>query len=209
MKKTIIYISLFSFLYYSLSGCAVPQQTQLQQNGKQKEIIVSDHTFRFSKEEVYRAGISALQKKNFIISLSDPSTGIVNGEYSSTGLLPEDEEALTAGGSKFIKACATIVSIVLVVGLIFAIFNSNNSSSNTNSSDDYHSDSPSKVYSYKYFASLQLDYILGNETDVSLHLIRMELENGAVVRQTEVKNNLFNVAFFALMEKELTISRVR
>ncbi|MFA6980008.1 MAG: hypothetical protein WC209_11885 [Ignavibacteriaceae bacterium] len=204
MKKTMIYISLFSFLYYSLSGCATPQQTQFSQNGKQNEVVVSDHTFRHSKEEVYRAGISALQKRNFMITLSDPSTGIMNGEYSSSDLLPEEMQALSKGGSQFMKACATILGIILVVGLFAEAFNSNKSSSNNNSSNNYDSNSDSRVYSHRYLASLKLEPILANETDVSLHIIRMDLENGAVVKQAEVQNQLFNKAFFSSIENELT-----
>ncbi len=213
MKKTIVYISLFSFLYYSLSGCAVPQQTQLQQNGKYNEVVVADQTFHSSKEEVYKAGISILQKRNFMITLSDPTTGLVTGEYSSSRLLPEEEKALEGDSSKFLTTCITVVGIVLIVGLIFMLLNSDGSSSssssnsNATSSNEYHSESDSRVHSYKYFVSIQLKPILFNETDVSLHIIRMDLENGAVVKQSELQNQLFNKTFFSAMEEELAASK--
>ena len=207
MKKIITYVSLVSFLIYSFAGCSAPAQTQLPQNRKQKVDFSSERTFNYSKEEVYRAGISVLQKRNFLITLSDPATGIVTGDYFSSKVLQEEEEAQSSGKSSFLKTCFTIVGIVLFIWLIALIFNSSSSSSDDDSSSNY--DSDSKVYSYRYSNSLKLTSLSENETNVSLQLIRMELENGAVVNQGEVQNSLFNEAFFSLMEKELSTFRIR
>lgn len=207
MKKIITYVSLVSFLIYSFAGCSSSSQTQLPQGKKQVVEFISDHTFNYSKEEVYRASISALQKRNFLITLSDPATGIVNGDYSSSKLLQEEEDAQASDKSSFLTTCLTIVGIVLFIWLIALIFSSDSSSSDDSSSSNY--DSDSKVYSYRYYNSLKLTSLSENQTEVSLQLIRMDLENGVVVNQKEVQNSLFNEAFFSLIEKELTISRVK
>lgn len=207
MKKIITYVSLVSFLIYSFAGCSSSSQTQLPQGGKQTVEFISDHTFNYSKEEVYRAAISALQKRNFLITLSDPVTGIVNGDYSSSKLLQEEEDARSSGKSSFLTTCLTIVGIVLFIWLIALIFSSDSSSSDNSSSSNY--DSDSKVYSYRYSNSLKLISLSENQTEVSLQLIRLDLENGAVVSQAEVQNSLFNEAFFSMMEKELSTFRLR
>jgi len=213
LNKVVTSLLLFSFSLYLFSGCAAPQQTQVT---GEKQRAVNENlpvVFSYSKEDVYKASILAIQQKSFLITLSDPFTGIVSGEYASTSLLPEEEAALASQNSEFASTCVTILGILLVVGLIYAIVKSNDSSSNNNSSNRNHehesydsdySSSDSKVYSYKYTLSIYLTELDKERTEVRLQLIKMNLENGAVVSQTEMPNEMFNKHFYKLMENSLS-----
>lgn len=209
MKKVISCILLFSFPLYILSGCAAPQQTQLSKTKERPSVQNLPKVFSYSKNDVYKASIASIQQKNFIISLSDPYTGIVTGDYSTSLLLPEEEAAFAKDNNNFATTCITVLGILLLFGIIAALVNSNDSSSNGSSSSNYehsyddHSSSDSRVHAYKYSLSVFMKALDEQTTEVNLQLIKMNLENGTIVSQVEIQNEQFNENFYILMEKSL------
>jgi len=210
MKKGLTIFVLISFLGYSLFGCSSEPSTK--HLDKYDDRVYADlATYQSSKESVYRAAVFGLQQKGYVLTLSDPYTGLISGEVQSAQPLAEEFKAAEmseepSSGSILI----TILGIVFLFGIIAWLASSSNSTNDkekekrSRNEPHYHdSSTETKTLSYKYVVSLNLVTVDSASTEVRMSAVRTSFENGSVKGSGVMENKYLNYAVFEAIQRQL------
>ena len=112
------------FAFYSIVGCSSAERTTKYLDKYDSMPYKDAITVHASKDVAYKAAIVSLQNRGYILTLSDPQTGIANLELNSPTKLPEEEKQSEVDNSLSAGTVVLIVlACVLVVGLIVLIAN--------------------------------------------------------------------------------------
>lgn len=204
LKRCIAFISLISFLTYTLIGCSGKESIYSSPVSEIK--FTNNQRYPVKKEKLYSECLLLLQERGYIIKLSDFETGLLSAEFSGGGLIGEDVK----GSSEEDNTCLNIISIILFVGFIFLIissFNSNYESSECDEyyyEDEYYDSYGPVAASYQYNITLTIASVNKDTTECRLILIRSDAENGIIVSQRAVMNKYFNHSFFDELSKRLS-----
>lgn len=208
MKKQISCLLIFSIMLTTITGCAGSGNSNVYIKEFEGTSYKSREVYNYNKNEVYWATVDALKEKGYQVMLSDSNAGMLTAEYNSANLLPEEMAELSKNQAG--ATCATILGIVLVVGLIVVIIKalSSNSSSSSSScdsgyqnSDSYYSES--KVISNKYQLTFSFMSMAEEQTEVSLSVIKSVVENGTTVKQNLFENKYLNNGIFKKIDEIL------
>lgn len=203
LSKAITYLLLFTFTLNSLIGCSGSESIRSLPHDQIRYKDIEQ--FPVKKEKLYSICLLVLQEKGYIIKLSDPKTGLINAEFNSSSLIKEDADELRRQDN----TCINILSIILLVGIIFAIVsalssdsdNSNISNECCDQDENYYTETP--VGSYQYNLTLTISSVNSDSAVCRIVLIRSFIENGTVVSQNSLMNKDFNHNFFNEIRKKL------
>jgi hypothetical protein len=165
-------------------------------------------TFIQSPDVVYRAAVAALQDRGAVISLSDPSTGLISAELHSEGVLPEDAYASKAAddgkdpGSGVLAVLGTILGVILFV-LLFSWLSDGCSGGCAPGTTVSSPSPPEPVKAYKYVVSVNLLPSAGASTEMRISAIRQLIENGTVTSSQRMQNKYLNYSLRDAVEASL------
>ena len=210
MKKALTLFVLISFLAYSFFGCSSEPSTK--HLDKYDDRVYADlATYQSSRESVYRAAIFGLQQKGYVLTLSDPQTGLISGEVQSAQPLAEEFKAAKmseepSSGNVLIA----ILGIVFLFGIIGWLASSSNSTNDkekekrSRNEPHYHdATTETKTLSYKYAVSLTLATLDSSSTEVRISAVRTSFENGSVTGSGLMENKYLNYAVFEAIQRQL------
>lgn len=203
------------FLLYTITfpgcGSSSPSTSHLD---KYDELPYRDtFTLSGSGQTVFRATIRALQQEGYIVSLSDPQTGLINAELNSGQVLAEEVKALQTEESSGTSLFWTIIGIVFLFGLIALIIGSDESEQEQKDERSRHRErdpsvdvtvEDSRTTSYRYVITINANPIDETSTEVQISAVRMQLENGGVVDSRRVENKYLNYRIVDRIEIGLT-----
>jgi hypothetical protein len=128
----------FSFTFYSIVGCSSAGQSTKYLDKYDSMPFEDAIVVKASVDAAYKASINVLQKRGYMLTLSDPKTGIANLELNSPRILPEDEKKAQAEdkGLTTGQIILIAVAVVLVVGIIYLIASSSDDSKDKDKKDD-------------------------------------------------------------------------
>jgi hypothetical protein len=214
MKKGLTFVVLISFLLYSLFGCSSEPSTK--HLDKYDDRVYADlATYQSSRESVYRAAVFGLQQKGYVITLSDPQTGLISGEVQSAQPLAEEFKAAKmseepSSGNILI----TILGIVFLFGIIAWLASSSDSNNDKEKekrsrNEPHYHDSPTetKTLSYKYVVSLTLATVDSASTKMRISAVRTSFENGGVTSSGLVENKYLNYSIFEAIQHQLETAK--
>lgn len=210
MKKSFTFLVLVSFLVYSTFGCSTEPSTK--HLDKYDDRVYADlATYQSSRESVYRAAILGLQQKGYVITLSDPQTGLMSGEVQSAQPIAEEFKAEKmaeepSGGNVLIA----ILGIVFLFGIIAWLASSSDTQENkeedkrSRTESHYHEPpAETKSMSYKYVVSLSLKTVDSVSTEVRISAVRTSFENGNVSGSGLLENKYLNYSVFEAIQRQL------
>ena len=166
-------------------------------------------TLNGSGQTVYRAAIRVLQQEGYIVSLSDPQTGLINAELNSGQVLAEEAKASQPEESSGTSLFWTIIGFVFLFGLIALIIGSEDSEQEQKDERSrFRERDPSvdvtvedsKTISYRYIVTINANPIDETSTEVQISAVRMQLENGGVVDSRRLQNKYLNYRLVDLIE---------
>lgn len=166
-------------------------------------------TLNVSKDGAYKAAVNALQQQGYLITLSDPQTGLINAEINSPALLPEEikAEEQSKGGTSVWTILLAILGVVLLFGLIGSMDGCSDSSKKTKTRTDDHTYYPppqeTKTTSYRYVVTLTTTELDANSTGIKVSAVRMVLENGSVASSGRIENKYLNYNIIDAIEAQL------
>ena len=213
-KKSIPFV-LASFILYTAAGCGSGQSTR--HLDKYDERPYADiATYSFSKDQVYKSAIIALQQKGFVVTLSDPQTGLMNGELENSDVIPEDQKAAEqrdkpSTGSILIA----ILGIIFLFGIIAWLASASDSSDASKDSDKrerhrepyYSPPAETKTLSYRYVVTVSLAPYGMDSTEVVISAVRTEMENGGVGSSVRMENKYLNYSIFEAIQNRLEMKK--
>ena len=207
MKKQISCLLIFSIMLTTITGCAGSSNSTAYIKEFEGTSYKNREVYNYNKNEVFWATVDALKEKGYQVTLSDSNAGMLTAEYNSANLLPEEMAALSKNQAQ--ATCATILGIVLVVGLFVVIIKALSSSSSSSStydsgcqnSESYNSES--KVTSNKYQLTFSFMSLAEEQTEVSLSVIKSVVENGTTVNQNLLENKYLNNGIFKKIDEIL------
>ncbi|MBI3006131.1 MAG: hypothetical protein HYY49_12055 [Ignavibacteriales bacterium] len=194
-----------SFVVYVVSGCGTTQPTRHLDKYDSRP-FADIATYIFSMDDVHKAAVLALQQKGYIVTVSDPVTGLVNGELESPDILAEEQkfeeqhEGPSAG-----TILLGILGIIFLFGIIAWLVSSTDDPSDSTSEHEkrerhrepyYSPPDKEKTASYRYVVSLTLSPYGMDSTEVVISAMRSKLENGGVVSSGRMENKYLNYSIF-------------
>lgn len=202
------------FLFYSIVGCGGSNETTRHLDKYDDSPYRDVMTVSVSKEVAYRAVIASMQQRGYVVTLSDPQTGLVNTEINSSRILPEEQKLLQVPkqGPSVGKVLLVILSIVLVFGIVLLLVGSSSDKSKddrssaaptTGSGTTYVSSEPAKTTSYKYIVTLNTSALTDSSTQIQISAVRMELENGSVKNSGKFESKYLNYSIFDALYEQL------
>ena len=213
-QKSIPFV-LASFILYSASGCG-PSQSTRHLDKYDDRAYADIATFSFSKDRVYQSAIIALQQKGYVVTLSDPQTGLINGEIQNSIVIPEEQKAAEqsekpSAGSILIA----ILGVIFLFGIIAWLVNSSDSSNSSGENDKrerhrepyYSPAEETKILSYRYIVTLNLAPLGMDSTEVVISAVRTELENGSVASSGRIENKYLNYSIFEAIQARLEMEK--
>ncbi len=128
-KKFILPVA-FCFAFYSIVGCSSTAQTTKYLDKYDSMPFKDAITVNASQDVAYKAAIVSLEKRGYIVTMSDPQTGIANLELNTRNKLPEDEKQ-TEIDNKLSTGTIILIalSIILIVGIIVILASSSDDDS--------------------------------------------------------------------------------
>jgi len=209
MKKGLTFVVLISFLVYSLFGCSTEPSTK--HLDKYDDRVFADLAmYQSSRDSVYRAAVFGLQQKGYVITLSDPQTGLISGEVQSAQPLAEELKAAKmseepSNGNILIA----ILGIVFLFGIIAWLASSNKEKEKRSRNEPPYADAPTgtKILSYKYVVSLTLAAVDSASAEVRISAIRTSFENGSVTGSGLMENKYLNYVIFEAIQRQLETAK--
>ncbi len=200
---------LFSFILYAGCGTTQPTQHLDKYDGRPYADIA---TYPASKDDVHKATALALQQKGFVVTLSDPVTGLMNGELENPAIIPEEQKS----NEQYEKASTGdillgILGIIFIFGIIgWLVGSSEDDSSEHNKREKERHREPyysppvePKTSSYRYVVALTLTAYGTDSTEVAISAVRAQLENGSVVSSGRMENKYLNYSIFEAIQSRL------
>jgi len=121
---------IYFFAFYAICGCSSTKQSTTYLDKYDTKPYTGAITVKASEDVAYKTAIVSLEKRGYILTLSDPQTGVANLELSTSTKLPEEEKQIQANDSG--PSAGTIIlyalAIVLVVGIIILLLSSSDDS---------------------------------------------------------------------------------
>lgn len=208
---TIVIASCFLLYAVAVPGCgsSTPSTGHLDQY----DSLPYRDAFTFDDDapRVYRAAIRALQQEGYVISLSDPQTGLISAELNSGQVIAEEVKDARPAESSGSNVFWTIIGIIFLFGLIAMIVGSSEETDNDQREDRSrpprhdppyeHEDT--KTVSFRYIVTLNAGATGDFSTEVRISAVRMQLENGGVVRSERMENKYLNYRLADLVRNEL------
>ncbi len=214
MKKGLTFVVLISFLVYSLFGCSSEPSTK--HLDKYDDRVYADlATYQSSKESVYRAAVFGLQQKGYVLTLSDPQTGLISGEVQSAQPLAEEFKAAKMSeepsSGNVLIAILGIVFLFGIIGWLASSSGSNNDKEKEKRSrnEPPYRDAPTetKTLSYRYVVSLTVATVDSSSTEVRLSAVRTSYENGSVTGSGLIENKYLNYAIFEAIQRQVETAK--
>lgn len=215
LVKKLVPIILASFVLYTTAGCGSSQSTQhLDKYDDRPYVDIA--TYSFSKDQVYKAAVIALQQRGYVVTLSDPQTGLINGELQNPIVIPEEQKAAEQSGKPSpASILIAILGVIFLFGIIAWLANSSDSSdsSSENNQRDRHREpydpppAETKTLSYRYIVTLNLAPYAMDSTEVILSAVRTELENGSVASSGRIENKYLNYSIFEAIQAQLEMKK--
>ena len=214
MKRVTLSVAVWYFLY-SIIGCGSSHEATKHLDKYDALPYRDVTTVAVSKDVAYRAAILSLQQRGYVVTLSDPQTGLINAEINSASVLPEEEKADQAAatkGSSVGSVLLFILSIVLVFGIVLLLLGSSDKKSNDDSSSSssglqMNSGESAKTTSYRYILTLTTTALADSATEVQISSVRMVLENVGVMRSAKFENKYLNYSVFDALYDQLGMRR--
>jgi hypothetical protein len=214
MKRVTLSVAVWYFLY-SIIGCGSSHDATKHLDKYDALAYRDVTTVAVSKEVAYRAAILSLQQRGYVVTLSDPQTGLINAEINSASILPEEQKADQAAATKGPSVGSVvlfILSIVLVFGIVLLLLGSSDNKSKDDSSSSssglqINSGEPSKTSSYRYILTLTTTAVADSATELQLSSVRMVLENGGVISSTKFENKYLNYSVFDALYDQLGLRK--
>ena len=200
------------YFFYSIIGCGSSTDATKHLD-KYDALAYQDVTkVDVPKDVAYRAAILSLQQRGYVVTLSDPQTGLINTEINSPDIIPEEQkanQAPTTKGSSAGSILLMILSIILIFGLVLLLLGpsddkSKDEKSSTSSSVHPGSSAPTKTTSYRYIVTLTMAALTDSTTELQISTVRMRLENGSVTESARFENKYLNYSIFDALYDQLS-----
>jgi hypothetical protein len=215
-SKALVVCVTLSFTIYTLTGCGSSRQAIAHLDKYDKEPYISAADFPAEQETIYRAVLNSVQSRGFLVTLSDPKTGLLTAEINQGKLLPEEEKQIefdSQSKSSSSSVVWTILGVVFLVGIVIWILSLTSSNDETSSSKKEIEHSPPHhhheeetiptVKSFRYVVSFTITPIQTDTTTVRISAVRMNIENGTIVSTTTLENKFFNYSLFDRIDDNL------
>jgi len=136
IKSVTIAVTYF-FAFYAICGCSSTRQTTSYLDKYDSMPYKTAITVNSSEDVAYKAAITTLQKHGYILTLSDPQTGVATLEQTTSTKLPEEDKKAQVDDSG--PSAGTIIlyalAIVLIVGIIVILLASSGDDSKDKKKD--------------------------------------------------------------------------
>jgi hypothetical protein len=210
-KKALTLIVTFCFTLYSVIGCSSSVRSTEHLDKYDDLPYVNFTTVDVPRDIAYRAAILSLQHQGYVVTLSDPQTGLINCEINGASVIPEEQkagQATTTQESSFGSVLLVILSIILIFGIVLLLVGSSDDPSGDNAEQGTAgvqggSSEPSKTTSYRYVVTLHTTSVTDSSTEVQVSATRMVLENGAIVHSAAFENKYLNYSVFDAIYDQL------
>jgi hypothetical protein len=215
MKRVVLFVAVWYF-FYAIIGCGSSHDATKHLD-KYDDLTYSDKTtVNVSRDVVYKAAILSLQQRGYVVTMSDPQTGLINAEINSGSMLPEEqkaEEAAAAKGPSVGRVLLVILSIILVFGIVLLLVGSSDDKSKdersrSSSSIRVNAGEPTNTSSYRYILTLTMTALADSATEFQISAVRMVLENGGVIESTKWENKYLNYSVFDALYDQLGIRKL-
>lgn len=208
----LVYATLIIFSVFSITGCSSSNHT----TGTSEPLAPATKVFSAAKEEVQRAAIVSFQKIGYLVTDQRIGADIITAErFTST---PFAEESGSSSKESSPNPFLVFLSIILIFGLIFMIFdaasNSTSDSSATKKSDEgehhrdhaqYENGGPETITSYKYVMTVHCTALSDTSTRVKPVITKITMRNGAPTDSRAVSSSALLNEFYAALQQECTV----
>jgi hypothetical protein len=176
--------------------------------------------YHASRQSTLFAALQTVQEKGCIITVSDPSSGLLSAELNAPSAIPEEKMLLAdvVQSDPSGKALAGIFFFFLIIPLIVMLAAGMHHKGEERRSDDdddrdrdHHDhhyehdrpDPPPLVVSYRYVYTLTFNSPSDSVTSMNLNVVRMVYHNGVIAESGKYVNPYLNHAFFEAMSEKL------
>ncbi len=202
------------FFFYSIVGCGssneAPRHLDKYDDLPYRDVM----TVSVSKEVSYSAIIASMQQRGYVVTLSDPQTGLINTEINSSRILPEEQKMLQVPkpGPSVGHVLLVILSVILIFGIVLLIAGSSSEKSkddksSTTSSAGVVSSEPPRTTSYKYIVTFNTSALTDTSAQIQISAVRLELENGSVKNSGKFESKYLNYSIFDAVYEQLSAPR--
>ena len=172
------------------------------------EPYVDTVVFGGKQAAIYHAAVGVFSARNYSLVEHDSTRGIVTGVVNSAELLAEDRFQMDEAAGKHKHGASgleALVGIVLLVGLIAAVFTSGKSNDGDQSAepDMQATGGEGKTCSYRYSITLSSKPVGMDSTEVEISTVRGYLEDGVEKSTTRLENKYLNYSIFDEIDEAL------
>ena len=210
MKSVAVFVAV-CFFFYSIFGCGSSNETTRHLDKYDTLPYQDVTTVDVPQGVAYRAAILSLQQRGYVVTLSDPQTGLINTEINSPDIIPEEQkatQAATTEDSSVGTILLGILSIILIFGIVLWLVASSDEESEDDSSStasNVHAGEPKKTTSYRYILTLTTTALTDSSTEIQMSAVKMTLENGSVIHSAKFENKYLNYSVFDGLYDQLSM----
>lgn len=212
MKKPLsVSIVLTIFVFFSIFGCSAGNRSSAPESSP-LEHVPDVKIFPKGIQQMYSRSVTGMQKLGYVVTVSDPVTGLLTAErYMQFAVLEDKAESAGLNEKSSGDVFLTCLSILLVFGIVFLIVDAVSSDAQKNSSDHHDrsssqkahhdhshsgSETPSAVTSYRYSISVRFTAMSDSATRVQTTISKVTITNGSpsgsmVIRSSVLLNELY------------------
>jgi hypothetical protein len=192
-----------STLFYSVIGCGGASQSTKHLDRYDALPYRDSFVVKAEPADVHKAALLSLQQQGFVITLSDPISGLVTAEKNGADRIAAELKQEASGKEDSRGTLETIlgaVGILFLLGVLAAIFssgcNQSSSSSAQSGSTTYVNRAPETKKSYRYVVTVNTETRDTLGTVIQFSAVRMYLENGSIQSTEPFSNKYLNYELF-------------
>ena len=199
-----------SLLLYTAVGCSGSGQSTKHLDQYDSLPYRDSFTVNAPPADAHKAALFALQQKGFVVTLSDPISGLITAEINGADRLAAEvkQEATDKKESRgTLEMILAAVGIIFLIGIIVAIFSSGSNetkpSSSQSGSTTYVRQEAEPKKSYRYVVTLNTEMRDTLGTAIQFSAVRMYLANGSVQTTDRFANKYLNYELFDAIAAQL------